>query len=485
MVSGSFLLLFASFANKLVGLVSTMILARVLTPEDFGIVAMATILTAFLQTFTTVGSDSYIIRARRPTRQILNTAFTLTFLVRSAAAFAFLLITPFAVDYFNEPDLHWILIAYAIMIFGMGFENPAYHLLKRRQEYSGIIKVIFISKVIAVCIGVYIALIHESYWALVLSTIASAFIMIIGGYVVYPYRPRFSIVYISKQWKFSSWLILQAVIGFARTHLDTFIASTLFGKASLGSYNSMKYLAYIPSENIIMPITTPLFAQLAPLRNNREYFIEKYILSVAMTMFIAIPISAFCFYHSTNIIHFLMGSQWLEFAGLFGLFIFLVSSLGLYHSATRLLVVFSKTKFLFILELIAALLIIAPLVYFDFETILQYAQTKVIVEVLLITLYFLITFRVFTNNKATILIVSLLSVIISVAFICSEISLIFQVSVNPIINLISSGLSFTVCYIGIIYALLYVFKSISVCNYIKLLFDGTAQKGLRLIRLYP
>ena len=413
--SGSFLLVIDSFARKFVGLISTLILARVLTPEDFGIVAIAAIISNFLESFANVGTADYIVRSRRPTRAVINTAFTLNFAIRMTMMLAMVICAPFAADYFAEPQLTLLLYAYALIIAVEGLQNPAQYLLRRKQAYRPLIKVTIVSKVISVTVAITIALMFESFWALVLGILVSSTCQVVGSYLIYPYLPKLTTEHLKQQWQFSAWLIPQSIMGFGRTQFDTFIASTLFGKASLGSYNTLKYLAFIPSQNIITPLTAPLMAQLAPLRNNTDYFNQQFTVSTMISMGIAIPTSVFCFYFSEAIVYVLLGDQWTQYAELFGWFCVLISSMGLFSACARLHIIFAQTKPLLLFEIIALVLIAGPLVTLNFADIVAFTITKISVEVCLIILFFCYGTSKFVNVRATLHILAHTSVFLAAA----------------------------------------------------------------------
>lgn len=483
MLSGSLLLVFDSFARKFIGLISTLILARVLTPEDFGLVAIATIISLFVSSFTQLGGAAYIIRSRRPTRAVLNTAFTLSILIRLLVTVLVILCIPLTVGFFDESRLTALIVAFCYIILIEGIENPASFLLRRRQEYKPLIKITIIAKFVSVICAVSIALTYQSYWALVVGLMISSTIQILGSYIVYPYLPRFSVQHLASQWAFSKWLIPQAILGFGRTQFDTFIASMLFGKASLGSYNTMKYLAYIPSQNIITPLTTPLLAQLAPLRNKPEHFQNRFSVSVIISLGLSVPIAIFCIFNAEPIIWVLMGDNWVEFSDVFACFSLLIITMCLYTAAARLFYIFAKTKPLLIFELTSCILIGGTLLSLTFQDITDFAVTKIVVELCLILLFFIISVIRYVSLQKCIL---SLAVLLGLIFL-SVISVFAGMVLNPfehdLLKVIFNGLFFVTSYALACLALIRLAtNTISEFNYINDLIDShVSSKIHRLI----
>jgi lipopolysaccharide exporter len=406
LIKGSSLLIFDSLITKLIGLVSTLILARVLTPEDFGIVAITVVVGIFFETLGTLGMNEYIVCHRRPGRNVLNTAFTLNLMIRTVIASVFFVLANDLANYFDEPRLKEMFQFYCLIIFLSGIENPAHFLLKRKQQYVNIIKVTILAKIVAVGVAVYVAMAYQSYWALLLGTFTDIIIRAIGSYVIYPYRPRLSSHNLKTQWDFSKWLIPQALVGYGRIHLDTFIASAHFGKQYLGAYNTMKYIAIIPNLNIITPITATLLAQLSHIMDNQVHFESRLKSAFVMTCLIALPIAIFVYFNNNEIIFILLGEQWVEYSNLFRYLILILISNVFLTTARRLFVLHQNTKPLLAFEIVTSLIVIGPLFFYDFANIYTFVAYKVISELALCFLFFIygtskyVTFRNTLNMTA-------------------------------------------------------------------------------------
>ncbi len=389
LIKGSSLLIFDSLITKLIGLVSTLILARVLSPEDFGIVAITMVVGILFETLVTIGMNEYIVCHRRPGRHVLNTAFTLNLLMRGVIASTFFIASSLLATYFEDPRLESLFQFYCLIILLSGFENPAHFLLKRKQQYGNIIKVTILAKIVAVGVAVYVALIYHSYWALLLGTFTDKLIRTVGNYVIYPYRPKLSKHNLKTQWDFSKWLIPQALVGYGRIHLDTFIASANFGKQYLGAYNTMKYIAIIPNLNIINPITATLLAQLSHIMHNQAHFESRLKSAFIMTCLIALPIAIFVYYNSSDIVFLLLGEQWVEYSDLFKYLILILISNVFLSTSRRLFVLHKNTRPLLFFEIVTSIIVIGPLFLYDFATIYTFVAYKIYSELVLCFLFFI------------------------------------------------------------------------------------------------
>jgi O-antigen/teichoic acid export membrane protein len=379
--------------------------------------------------------------------------------------------------FFSEPELTYILWGYAVIILVEGLQNPAQHLLRRRQEYLPLIKISIVAKLFSVATAISIALIYESYWALVIGLIVSSSLQVFGSYLIYPFTPKLSRHNLKAQWAFSSWLIPQAVLGFGRTQFDTFIASTMFGKASLGSYNSMKYLAYIPSQNILTPLTQPLLAQLAPLRDNPEYFKDRFAIALLMTLLIAMPMSVFCFVNAQQVVLLLMGPQWVDFAALFGWFTLLITSMSLHGTAARLFMIHANTRPLLIFETLSCIVLAILLLSVEFSDIMVFAATKIMGEIALVTAFFAFAIWQYMGLAFLLKTAIKISGVLCLAILPMLLATYWPIVDNNILQLLVNLIFYCVLYGALVLGfILTLANSHQDCRYIKELILTVSQK---------
>lgn len=458
LLQSSLFMVINSLMTKAIGLISTLILARTLLPEDFGIIAIVVVIGLFFESIGSIGMQEYIICRKKITSKVLHTAFTLNLITKSILAIFLVICTPLIADYFADDRLSPLLNFYALIIFIRGIENPAHFIMKREQNYKNIVIVNVIGKFIAVIVAVTIALSTESYWALIIGTSIEISIVTIGLYIIYPYVPKLSLYNIKEQFNYSKWLILQALIGYGRIHLDTFIASTNFGKSYLGAYNTMKYLAIIPSLNIITPMTSPLLAQLANFKDNKNHFLVRYNSAFLFIAIVSIPSYLFLFTYSKEIILLLMGENWVNFSDIFKYLVLMIIGNIFLTTSRPLYMMRGNTKPIFLFEVICTLTIISVLVSVDFNNIQEFAIAKVLVETIICLLFFCVTIQLKMGLKNLIhLLITLFNV-----FLVTYISILISELVNIENNLLELSfkvITFGTSYLTLIMYYLYILKS--------------------------
>lgn len=396
---GSVLLVSESLSNKLIGLVSTLILARVLMPQDFGLVAIAVLLLNFLEVMSKTGGILYLLRSDSLTPEDVNTSWTIDLLIKTPLAIIFSLLAPTISDYYGDDRLVNIIYVLSLLIFIQCLKSPGGAFLRREQNYLPIIKLGLIAKFISVVIAISIAIFFHSYWALVLGQFTNSFVLCVGSYFIHSHRPWFTLHNAKRQWLFSMWMIPQAIIGFFRTQLDTLLVSATFDKDVLGSYHIMKYLAFIPSAHIVVPATQPLLVELAKVKHSQFYLKKQFNVSFIVMMTIALPMVTLISSYHQLIISVLLGEDWAPYSSLFSIFCLLIISAAIFQQSMRILLVYGHTKTVFVYEVFSFVIIYSALFWVGIEDIMSFSKIRVGLEVLLsVTLFSYVAIR-YTDIK--------------------------------------------------------------------------------------
>jgi O-antigen/teichoic acid export membrane protein len=454
----SILLIGESFSKKLIGLFSTLILARTLVPEDFGLVAIATLLVGFLDVFTQTGANQYLTRADTVTEKMLNTSWTINIILKGIIAISLVAVAPLAVDYYSEPRLFPVLSVFAVMMLISSLNNPALVHLHREQAYGKIVKFNILGKVCGVITAVSIALLFKSYWALIFGHFTVTLWTTVASYFIYPYKPALSLHNAKIQWRFSGWLIPQSMLGYIRTQFDTFLVSSTFGKAELGSYHTMKYLAFIPSSQILLPATQPLLASLSQIKHSKEHFAKQYNVAFIVTMLLAIPFAATIFTFSDIIIHVFMGENWVQYANLFGLFALLIPAYGIFHHANRVAIIYAETKLMAMYEIVFTVSLVVTLLTILTSTVFEFALLRVGLEYLMsIGLLIFMTLR-YNGVKPTLRLFTLTVPICLTALVSAWVGNQIELSLLPLITLTIKCGVFAIVFLGLMAASLYAVK---------------------------
>lgn len=398
-VLSSALLVGESILKKMVGLISTLILARVLLPEDFGIVAIATLVIGFIDILSNTGSHQYLLKVEQLDKDKADTSFTINVILKGAMAILMAISAVFIADFYDDPRLTPVILSLTAVFALNSLRNPGVAFLQREQNYIKLVKISLIAKIISVGVAVYAALTLQNYWALVFGQASNATLMFLGSYFAHPHRPRLTLMNAREQWEFSGWMIPQSVFGYVRTQLDTFIVSSSFGQSQLGSYHTMKYIAFIPSAHLILPIIQPFLVELRKTKDAPQYFAKQFNASFIITMLLAIPVTCVMFFHHETVTAVLLGKNWIKYSELLGAFALLMPAFVMLNQCMRVLIIYGKTKHIFIYECIAFSVLYSTLFMVGFEDITFFTYVRVAMENIICASFLLYVVLKYTSIK--------------------------------------------------------------------------------------
>lgn len=436
LLGSSMLLVGRSAANKFIGMLSTLVLARMLLPEDFGLIALAMLVIGLLKVFARTGSMQYVVRAAEVDDDLLNSAWTLNVALKTTLALILAVVSPIISSAFSEPELESILRTFAALLVFQSLGSPGTWLLQRDQRYEKIVSVSIIAKVVSASVAVTLALMGAAHWALIAGQVVMSLVAVTGSYLIHPYRPRLCIRRIREQYAFSGWLMLQGLIGYSRTNLDTFLVTINFGNAQLGSFHTMKYLAYIPSAHILEPATQPLLRELSKHKENPGYFSLQHNVTFLAGACLALPIASLMAATAPELVEVFLGSNWTQYSDLFRWFSLLIPSFLIFKHATRTCMVFGRTRLTFLYELFALGFVFVPVLIQGIDDIVAFTSLRIELE-LASTLVFLCftTLRFASLRTFIALLLGVLPVIIA-CLIATAIAIIYVAAESPLIKLI-------------------------------------------------
>jgi len=380
----------------MISIVSLIVLARVLTPEDFGLVAIAMIFVNFTEAVGNTGGQGYVLSRDKLDDDIVFTNWTLNFLISFVLGLVLAASCGLIADYYNDDRLINIILALGLLIIVRRLTSPKLVYKRKRQELGAISTWMIINKFVSVGLTISIALIYESYWALVVGHFISSIGFTLASYYISPSMPKFTLKNVKPQWAFSKWIMPQSVVSYLKAEIDTIYVSGQFDKATIGAYSSMRYYSAMPNKMFINTAISTLLPQLAEMKNNKKYFAQQLQVLLFIVALISCPIILLMNYHANFIIGLVLGEQWQQFSDLFAIFAFMIVTRTLSKLSNQLVMLSDKTKHLFYFSIVSVIVQLTVFMLFDFESVYQLATYKLIFDVLLaVGFYIYLTISIF------------------------------------------------------------------------------------------
>jgi O-antigen/teichoic acid export membrane protein len=365
-----------NLAQRLIGILSTLILARLLTPADFGIIAILAISIHLIDILSDAGSQQYIIQKQDADDSDLNTAWSIDVIGKLLLTVIIWLLAPLIATTLNNPLLTDAIRVVSLSIPIRAFRNPALILLAKELQYQQLFKLGICQKLLSFAAVMLVVAIQPSYWAIVAGDIVAALTMLIGSYRIHAYRPSWSLARLREQWGFSQWSLLRGITGFGRSQADILIVSKLFPPAALGGYHLQRELALIPAFSLIIPATEPLLSAISKAKHDSELLFYRMRLSMVTLLTILIPLSVFIFRESELIVAVLLGEQWISNHQLLGYFSLMFFAFSFHALVSDCFTAINKLRPLFYFDLLSTVVIVSLLLFFSFLTIEQFALLR-------------------------------------------------------------------------------------------------------------
>lgn len=309
---GSAWMIAMRWSTRAVGLVSTIILARLLAPQDFGIIAMAMILVGLLELLAQMGVDLALIRNRTAGRRDYDSAWTIQVLLGIGAAAILALAAPWASEYFDEPRLTMAVRFLALRALIAGFENIGTVEFRKELDFGKEFRFNVYKKLITFVLTITLAFFLRNYWALLIGLLASSAAGVLLSYRMHSYRPGISFSGMAEIWSFSRWVLVWRIAQFANEKLDQFIVGGLVGTSRMGGYYMAAEIATMPTVGIVNPVGRSLYPNLAHILDDREKFGQTILQVLAMTALISMPAGFGFSAVAAEVVPIVLGAKWIE-----------------------------------------------------------------------------------------------------------------------------------------------------------------------------
>lgn len=298
--------------SRVIGLVNVIVVARLLSPTDFGVVAIAMSFLASLDAFSQVGVGDSLIRHRHNDHELYDCAFTIQLLRGLLIAAALAAAAPLAAAWFSEPRLTYLLLALAVVAAVSATENIGMVEYRRDMNFQVQFRVLLIPRLCEVATTVAVAAALQSYWALVAGYAAGKFFFVAMTYAFHPHRPRLTLARWRELAGFSVWTWASSIARMAWDTMGTFVVGRVLGPSRLAAYSLGTGLALLPATQFVSPIGEVLFPSYSAARHRGSDTVSLAPL-VASTLLLAVmPLSLTVSAASNCIVAVMLGPQWAE-----------------------------------------------------------------------------------------------------------------------------------------------------------------------------
>src|SRR5436190_2317157 len=299
-----------------VSIIATAILARLLTPQDYGLIGMVAVATQFVAMFKDMGLSRATSQKSEISYDQISTLFWVNVSLSAGIMLLMILVAPGVAWFFGEPRLTSITIVTAtgFLIGGLAVQHEA--LLRRQMRFFVLSAITFTSIAVGYAVGITLAWYGFRYWALVFSQLALLATNTAGVWLACRWRPgrpkRDSGV--RSMLRFGGDVTGYSVINYFSRNTDNLLVGRFGGAQSLGLYNKAIQLLGLPTDQINEPLFSVAIPALSRLTDSPERYREAYLRIMEKVIMLTMPVVALMLVAADWLVQLVLGSQWSEAA---------------------------------------------------------------------------------------------------------------------------------------------------------------------------
>jgi PST family polysaccharide transporter len=300
-------------------LLSTIVLARLLTPDVYGLVAMVAVVTGFIGLFKSLGLSTATVQAPRLSNAELNGLFWLNAGLGVAAMVVAIATAPLMAIVYAEPRVTVLIAALSVtfLIGGLGVQHHA--LLCRQMRFGAIAGIETSGLAIGTLSAILLASRGAGAWALVCGSLFTEIVSLGVKWRMVdwrPTRPRFD-TDIRELVALGRDLTQFNVLNYWARNLDNFLIGRFWGAAQLGLYNRAYQLLLFPMQQITTPLSSVAISALSRLNGDDERYRQAYVRLLEKVALACLPMTTFLFLHASPVVAVLLGPTWNDVAPVF------------------------------------------------------------------------------------------------------------------------------------------------------------------------
>jgi lipopolysaccharide exporter len=299
--------------ERLFYFIRIIILARILSPEDFGLLGIAMLTMLTIENFTQTGFHSALIQKQQNIAEYLNASWTVG-IIRSIILFILLYIgAPYAATFFGVPHAKAIIQVVGVSILLQSFTNIGVIYFQKNLEFHKQFFYQLSGTLADFIVAVSATLILKNAWALVFGLLAGNAARLIMSYVVHPHRPRISldIGKAKELFGFGKWVLGSSILLFLITQGDAIVVGKLLGATMLGFYQMAYRISNVPATEITHVFSQVLYPAYSKLQDNVSRLREAFMKGLQVIAFISFPVAGLIFILAPDFTKIFLGEKWL------------------------------------------------------------------------------------------------------------------------------------------------------------------------------
>ncbi len=312
-VKGGFWVFILRISQKVLSVVRIIILANILSPHDFGLVGIAFLVMATLETFSQTGFQQALVQKKGNITKYLDAVWTVLIL-RGIILFLILFFSADAIAaFFNTPLAKPIIQVISLSIVFKAITNVGVIYFEKELKFNKQFIYQLCGTLADFMVSIFSVLIIRNVWALVFGLLAGNFVKFVLSYHLHPYRPQICIDFAKMRelFGFGKWIFGSSILVFLLTQGDDILVGKLLGVSCLGFYQMAYKISNMPATEISHLIATVTFPAYSKIQDNLFKLKEAYLKVLQITAFLSIPVAGLIFILAPEFIKLFLGNKWM------------------------------------------------------------------------------------------------------------------------------------------------------------------------------
>lgn len=295
---------------------ATAILARLLTPHDYGLIGMVAVFTGFVAMFKDLGLSLATVQRAEITDAQVSTLFWVNVTISTAITVLMILLAPLIGWFYGDPRLTLITMVTATGFLVGGFAVQHEALMKRQMRFYALSVIAFVSMMIGYVVGIVLAWRGASYWSLVFSQLALLASNTVGVWLTCrwrPGRPKRN-TGVRSMLSFGGNIMGYSLVNYVAKNTDSLVIGRVFGPQPLGLYAKALQLLSLPTDQINEPLSTVSIPALSRLADSPERYRQAYLRIMEKVIMVTMPAVVLMLVAADWLVLIILGPQWIDSA---------------------------------------------------------------------------------------------------------------------------------------------------------------------------
>ncbi len=312
MIGGAAISFASMIAVRVLGIANLAVLGRLLTPADFGTVALAMIVIGLMDGLLNNQFEIALLRRRASHRDEFNTAFTIANLVCGGAVLVILALAWPMAHFLQQPALFPVLAVLCVVPLLTGLRNPYFSEHKMALNLVPAAAANSLSRLAMTVVSVSWALASPSYWAIVAGTVSMSLCYVLLTYAWRPKRPRWGLKHGREYLGFGGWLTLAAALSFLQRRLPVLMIGRIGGAHPAGLFNVGAELSTTLTLQLITPLADAILPALSSVQDDSARMKRGYLAVQQILLGMLLPMGVGIALIAPEAVRMVLGVQWLE-----------------------------------------------------------------------------------------------------------------------------------------------------------------------------